>query len=725
MRLQQAGLFGLLLLRVLAGWADSPAAGALVAGMSRPPTAKIKPVVEELWGQTVTDDYRYMERLDEPTLEWMRVQGKFTRSILDSIQPLASLRHEVENLTAGIDLIQSFSFSGRRAFFEERVPGSTDFVLKVADSQGTQELINTTTLPSSGLGRFYAINYYLPSPDGTKVAVGISENGSEDATLSIYDVRTRARVAGPVDRAQFGPPAWSADSRGLFFDRLRKLSQADSAADRYEYPNVEFWRFDSEPRVVVGPSKNHGPALGPDELPLVITGVGTPYTALMSVKGVENEISVWITPTHEADNPTTNWRKIVDRADGVTHVEMSGSDFFLLSHQDAPTFKVLRLGEDGTARTASVLMPARSDRVIESIRAASDALYVLATHESYSQLLRVTVPSGRIEEIPLPIHGHVSEAFSRPNEPGIAITLSSWLAPSAVYFYDPVRRIFEPRKLAKATIRADEFLVRDLTALAGDGVAIPLTLIQQRDTRGPHVAILEAYGSYGDSLLAEFNPRRIAALRKGITYGVCHVRGGGELGESWRLAGKDANKRNSWSDLIACAQDMVRRGVTTQDRLFIFGGSAGGIAVGRALTERPDLFAGALDLVPIANTLRLEFSANGPANVPEFGTVADKTGFENLYAMDTIQHLKKGVQYPAIMITAGLNDPRVEPWQAAKVTAALQATGSSNPTLLRFDERGGHGPGATKGQTDTLTADFIAFVLWRAGLREWQPGGLP
>ena len=215
-------------------------------------------------------------------------------------------------------------------------------------------------------------------------------------------------------------------------------------------------------------------------MPLVITGVDAPYTAVMSVKGVENEISVWIAPAHQADSPKTNWRKIVDRADGVTHVEMSGSDFFLLSHQDAPTFKVLRLGEGGTARTASVLMPARSDRVIESIRAASDALYVLATHGSYSQLLRITVPSGRIEEIPLPIHGHVSEAFSRPNEPGIAITLSSWLDPSAVYFYDPVRRVFEPRNLAKVMIRADEFLLSDLTALAGDGVAIPLTLIQQR-----------------------------------------------------------------------------------------------------------------------------------------------------------------------------------------------------------------------------------------------------
>jgi len=725
MRLQQGTFLGLLLLRTFTGCSDSPALGATVADVSRPPGAKIKPVAEEFWGQTVTDDYRYMERLDEPTLEWMRGQGAFTRSILDRIRPLASLRREVESTTAGIDLIQSYSFSGGRTFFEERAPGGTDFVLKVADSQGVRDLINTTNLPSTVRGRSYAINYYMPSPDGTKIAVGISESGSEDATLSIYDVRARARVAGPVDRAQFGPPAWSPDSSGLFFDRLRKTSRADSAATRYEYPTVEFWRFDSVPRKVVGPGTGYGPNLGADELPLVITGVGTPYTALISVKGVEDDISVWVAPAQQADHPTTSWRKIVDRADGVTHVEMRGSDFYLLSHKDAPTFKILRLREGGTAGTASVLLPATSDRVIESIRAASDVLYVVATHGSYSQILRMPVASGHIEEIPLPLRGHVTEAFSRPSEPGIAITLSSWLTPSSVYFYDPARLAFEPRKLAKVTRHPNEYQVSDSSALAGDGVAVPLTLIQQRNIRGPAITILEAYGSYGTSLLADFNPRRMAALQKGITYGICHVRGGGELGESWRLAGKDANKPNSWGDLIACAQDMVKHGVTTSERLFIFGGSAGGIAIGRALTERPDLFAGALDLVPIANPLRLEFSANGPPNIPEFGTVADPAGFANLYAMDTIQHLKRGVQYPAVMITAGLNDPRVEPWQPAKFAAALQATGSSNPTLLRLDERGGHGIGATKAQTDSLTADSIAFVLWRAGLEEWQPSGVP
>jgi prolyl oligopeptidase len=250
---------------------------------------------------------------------------------------------------------------------------------------------------------------------------------------------------------------------------------------------------------------------------------------------------------------------------------------------------------------------------------------------------------------------------------------------------------------------------------------VPLSLIQPRHSLGPQITIIEAYGSYGISELADFSVRRAVAMRHGITYGVCHVRGGGELGEAWRLGGKDANKHNTWGDLIACGDYLVAQGITTKSKLFILGGSAGGITVGRAITDRPDLFAGAIDVVPAGNTLRSEFSPNGPPNIPEFGTITTRAGFSNLYDMDTIQHIKKDVQYPAVIVQTGLNDPRVSPWEPAKVVAALQASGSANPVLLRVDEAAGHGIGSNKSQTDALAADWMAFVFWRAGLPEWQP----
>jgi prolyl oligopeptidase len=359
--------------------------------------------------------------------------------------------------------------------------------------------------------------------------------------------------------------------------------------------------------------------------------------------------------------------------------------------------------------------------VIETIHAASDALYVLARHGAYSQLLRIPAGTKKIEEIALPFAGHIGDAFSDPRTPGVSIALASWVVPPKILAYAPGASFIDLKLATRGDINPSSFVIRDLNAAAQDNVMVPLSLIQPRNAKGPQITIIEAYGSYGISELADFSVRRAAAMRNGITYGVCHVRGGGELGEAWRLGGKDANKHHTWGDLIACGDYLVAQGIATKSKLFILGGSAGGITVGRAITERPDLFAGAIDLVPAGNTLRAEFSPNGPPNIPEFGTVTAQAGFTNLYDMDTIQHIKKDVQYPAVMVTTGLNDPRVSPWEPAKVAAALQASGSANPVLLRIDEEAGHGIGSSKTQTDALTADWMAFVFWRAGLPQWQP----
>ena len=233
--------------------------------------------------------------------------------------------------------------------------------------------------------------------------------------------------------------------------------------------------------------------------------------------------------------------------------------------------------------------------------------------------------------------------------------------------------------------------------------------------------MIEAYGSYGITNLADFSSRRAAMMREGMAYAVCHVRGSSIKGHSWYLAGKDANKHNTWEDLVACGRTLVARGETTPSKLFILGGSAGGITMGRAMETAPDLFAGVIDIVPAANTLRMEFTPNGPDNIPEFGTVTKEQGFKNLYAMDSIVHLKKGVAYPAILISTGLNDPRVAPWVPAKFAAAMMATSSKNPVLLRVDTQAGHGIGSTRSQTDALTADWIAFIKWRAGEKGWHP----
>lgn len=695
---------------------------APVGDFNKPADAPIKPVVETLWGRKVTDNYRYMEEQKPDTMAWMKAEGAYTRRVMDAIQPLQKLRAEVAKFSASFGLIQGYTSYGGRAFYQERAPGSDNFDLMVRDSSGTRKIVDVAALRAAHGGSPYAINYFLASPDGTKVAVGISAGGSEDAVLTVYDAKSGAQIAGPIDRAQFGATAWTDDGKTLYFVRLKKLGPKDPPTEKYKDTTADVWNLKAEPVPVLGTTLGHGPAFSHEEFPVVVIGAGSPLAAAFSINGVQNELAIWLTPVAKIDDPKADWKKFVTRDDDVTGIDMRGEEIFLLSHKDAPTFKVLSVRAGQPLASAKTLVPASPDRVIEAVHAASDALYVLTHHGAYSQLLRIPAGTDRIEEVALPFAGHATEVFSDPRAPGVTVLMSSWVVPPKLNAYNPQNKSFRDLNIGtRGDIDSAAFTVSDLEAKAHDGTMVPLSLVQPKNAKSPQITVIEAYGSYGISNFADFSVRRASFMRQGITYGVCHVRGGGELGEAWRLGGKDANKHNTWQDMIACGESLVAHGTTSKDKLFILGGSAGGITMGRSLTERPDLFAGVLDLVPAGNTLRSEFSPNGPPNIPEFGTVKTEAGFNNLYDMDTTVHVKKGVQYPAVMVTTGLNDPRVSSWEPAKVAAALQDSGSVRPVLLRIEAQAGHGIGSTKTQNDELYADMIAFVLWRAGEPQWRP----
>ena len=698
------------------------ATAANAATITKPAAAPVRPVTETLWGRKVTDNYRYMEAVGPETVSWIKAQGAYTRALMDSIKPRAALAKRVAAFTGSFATIQGYAMYGGRAFYEERAPASDNFDLMVKDGGQTRKLVDIAALRAAHGGKPYAINYFLASPDGSKVAVGVSEGGSEAAVLSVYDAVTGGRIAGPIDRTDFGATSWSDDSTLLYFIRLKKLAKGEPAVDKYKNVTANAWNLKAKPVPVAGNGIGKQGLFKPGDFPAIDLAPTAPRAVLLSINGVQNEIKAWTAPVADASSATAPWKPLVDRKDDVTDVEMRGNDIYPLSHKDAPTFKVLVVKAGQPLSTAKVLVPAAPDRVIEAIKPAADGLYVLANKGAYSELLRVRTGTTTIEAVGLPFKGHVTEMFGDPRESGVAVNLSSWAVPLQEYRYDPAANRFVDLGIeTSGDFRSSRYTVSDLQAPARDGVAVPLSLIQPRDKPLPQITVIEAYGSYGISNFADFSQRRAAMLNEGITYGVCHVRGGGENGDAWRLAGKDANKHNTWEDLIACGRYVIARGIATRKTLFIAGGSAGGITMGRAMEEAPDLFAGVIDVVPAANTIRSEFSPNGPPNIPEFGTIKTRQGFRNLYAMDSVQHVKSGVTYPAVMISTGLNDPRVSPWEPAKFAAALQASGTPNPILLRVDTQAGHGIGSTKTQGDELDADWIAFVSWRAGLEEWQP----
>ncbi len=699
------------------------AAGARVTPVEpalKGPAIAPSPVTETYFGTKVTDPYRGLEKLDAATLDWMRAQGKVTRTLLDSIPPRAAYLAKMTALTGSFGAVRDAQFGGERLFYQERAPGRDQFDLMVREADGTKRRLVDMAGYIAGHGNVpHAIDYYAPSRDGTKVAIGISAAGSEDSRLSVIDAATGKTLAGPVDRAQFGSPSWLDDGSGLFFVRLQELKPGQPISDKYNNATADFWDLKGEPVVVAGAAQHLGPNADPIKTPAVLV-VPHSADALLAVQnGVQNEAEFYVAPLADARAGRARWRQVVTTADAVTGITADKDRIVLLTHKDAPTFKVMAMKWSGTAATATTLVPARPERINESVAMARDGVYVGGREGLDGRLVRVEV-DGVVVPIAMPYDGTVGAVVADPDHDGAVIDLDAYTRPPTT-FRLLGRRLTDLGLESGPKLDYRRYRAVELTATAKDGTKVPLTVLTAAGPVTARPLLLDAYGAYGISALPGFRPRYLAFVDAGGSFAECNVRGGGELGDAWRLGGKDAAKPNTWRDAIACGEALIAAGYTTKEQLAITGTSAGGIMVGRAATERPDLFAAAITRVGDSNALRSETMVSGPANIPEFGTVANPQGFRNLFEMDAYQHVKDGVTYPAWLLTTGLQDPRVAPWEAAKMAARLQAAGGPNPVLLRIEEQAGHGLGTTRTTRDAEEADIAAFVLWRAGVPEWQP----
>jgi prolyl oligopeptidase len=352
---------------------------------------------------------------------------------------------------------------------------------------------------------------------------------------------------------------------------------------------------------------------------------------------------------------------------------------------------------------------------------ARDGLYLLDLDGGYHSLRKLT-RDGRVSAVALPFEGSIGGVSASTASDGCFIDGTAWLLPFTSFRYDPASGRTAPTGVAPpSALDLSGFEAIRGFATARDGTQVPLSIVARkglkRDGRNP--TLVAAYGAYQITSGPYFSTRALAFLERGGVLATAHVRGGGEYGKRWWQAGQKLTKPNTWRDLIDCCEQLLREGWASKATLTIQGGSAGGITVGRALTERPDLFAGVISNVGLSNALRAEFSQNGPPNIDEFGTVTKRDGFAGLLAMDALQHVKDGTRYPAVLLTVGMTDPRVEAWHGGKIAARLQkATRSGRPVLLRVGFDAGHGRGSTRSQIDEERADEFAFVLWCAGRKD-------
>jgi len=682
-------------------------------------------VTDTYFGTTVVDPYRWMENLKSPEVQsWMKAQNDYTRDYLSHLPGRDALIKRVLALDNASTRVGGLSFFGGRYFYFKVTPKDQTPKLYARDGlTGEERLLADPQIIGGDKTKRFTITDFYPTSDGKLVGVEVAAGGSEEGVLRVIDAANGHVLPDLIDRVWGASASWDPSDKFFYYTRLQKLGPNDSPLNK-ELDEASYLHHlgDNPDRDVVILSRKAVPALGmvPTDSAYVSVTPGSPYVLGLISHGVKNELTLAISPADAAAKGAPVWTKFVDVDDDVTSGAVMGHDMWLLTHKDASRFKVIHLDLDHPDITKADVSVAQSDLVLQGVSTAKDGLYIEATKGGISHLLRIPYGQTAATPVALPFDGSIEGFFTDVGMDGALIRFAGWTEAPQWYAYDPAAD-----KLTNTNIEVlnptdfSDISSVEVNAPGADGTPVPLSIIYKKDLpmNGQNPCLMEGYGAYGISLDPNFDATRLALLEKGIIIAYAHVRGGGENGEDWHLAGQKLTKQNTISDFIACAEYLIKQGYTSPSKLAGRGTSAGGITIGGALTQRPDLFTLCIVNVGVSDTLRMEAGPNGAVNTPEFGSVKDADGFKALYSMDAYQHVKDGTAYPAVLLITGANDPRVDPWELFKMTARLQAaTSSKNPILLRIDYDAGHGIGSSKTQRDLITADQAALLLARAAM---------
>jgi prolyl oligopeptidase len=649
--------------------------------------------------------------------------------VLDRIPGRDALQARIAAHTGGGTVASQVRQAGGRVFYLKLEPGQDTFKLYVRDGVNGAETLLVDPDSHASPGHHFAIDYYEPSPDGSRIAYGLSPGGSEKSVIHIVDVSPRKEWPEAIDRAEDGSPSWRDDNPSFYYNRFAKVGPEAKDTEQYLNSRACLHVVGTDPekdRALIGTGVRGSVPLTPVDTPFIQATAGSPWVIAVISHGADPAVTAYVARSDQGD-ALSPWVKVADVNDAVTTIVPHGDRLYLLTHKNAPRYQVIAVDASAPDLSKAVTVIPPGERVIQTMDASSNALYVRDLDRGLHRLRRYDFAGGRVEDVALPLQGALSGPYLDPKSPAVLAGMASWLSPMAYYSLDGKAStrtsIVPPWKDDVSRYTAEEVLAR-----SWDGTMIPLSIVHRRDVKldGRNPVWLTGYGAYGIPLTPGFVSRYLALLEDGGVYAVAHVRGGGEFGEEWHLAGKQATKPNTYKDLIACAEYIVKQGYGSPATLSIEGRSAGGITVGMATTARPDLFRVVLNGVGDNNTLRCENGTDGPANSLEYGSTKTEAGFRALYAVDATQHVVPGTAYPAVLLTSGFNDPRVAPWQPGKMAAHLQAaTKSGRPVLFLVDFDAGHGMGSSKSQRDRELADQLAFLYWQIGVPAYQPPAEP
>ena len=701
---------------------------ALVA-LAAPPVTPKMPVTDTYHGEQVTEAYRWLEDWTDARVKaWSDAQNTHTRAALDVLPDIAAIRARVAQVLGAKTVSwRAVTQRGALTFAMKRQPPKQQPFLVVStsldDPSAERVLVDPSVLDESGLTH---IDWYVPSPDGSLVAVSLSKGGTESGDVHLFDVATGQATGEVVPRVNGGTAggdlAWQPDGKAFFYTRYPRGEERPKA-DRDFFQQLYVHQLGD-------PTANDRYELGRD-LPRIAEiqlAMHQPSGRLLATvqKGDGGEFA------HYLRSKDGTWRQFSSFGDRVVQAAFGPrDDLYVLSRRDAPKGKLLRVQiADLDVQGAPTVVPEGEDNIVEdfwgapTVYPAATKLFVVYQLGGPGEIRVFDLagaPQPKPKQLPVSAVGGITSLGGD----AILFNNMSYLQPAAWYRYDAATKQTRRTALvATAPERFDDSEVRREFATSKDGTKVPLNIMLPRgaDLDGTRACVVTGYGGYGVSLEPWFSTTAAVLLEQGVIKVVANLRGGGEYGEAWHLQGNLTRKQNVFDDFAAGIAHVKQRGYCARTRVGIVGGSNGGLLMGATMVQHPTLASAVVSYVGIYDMLRVELSSNGAFNIPEFGTVKDAAHFEAMRAYSPYHNVVDGTKYPPTLFLTGANDPRVDPMQSRKMTARLQAANAAEtPILLRTSADTGHGGGTKLTARIDQLADHFSFLFHHLGVKYRAP----
>ena len=671
----------------------------LNTGFSQPPAAEKKNVNETIFGINISDPYRYLENLTDTSVEsWYRQQAAYAKAQLNKfpdrqkiMQDFFSFGRNMTNLKASMEITDKYLI-----YLKVINPMNAVFEYHLIDRKANKDTLlfrsNDPAIMDTSQYRLEKINL---SPDEQLLCLeGNKKDGSEFQCLRFYHIPSMKILPDKVFK-KFR--RWMPDSRSI---AVLAVQTTDIKSDKlYENTAIEIYTIGKDGLVDIFSARSAPHLkLDPKYITRITTNTESSYIAGSTVSVSSYIHNIYFAPLGNYNIISRAWKPILFPRDSVTDIVNStniiiyGDYIYYKSASGNPNYTLRRVSIPSGKKEVIV-----NDRegILHDFTIVNDRLYYVLRNGLQCQLFVSSLKDIKNrKQVILPKEGMVSIETTKGNK-RVLLTIRSWTSFTEEYLFNPDDQSWtiNPLHTNLKLPWQDKVESKEVWVTARDGTKVPLTLIYPKDLKldGQNPALIYGYGSYGDSEFPSVNPIELFQVSKGIIKAIAHVRGGGELGDQWHLAGMKKTKSNTWNDFIDCAEWLIENKYTSPSRLIGEGSSAGGVLIGRAITERPDLFCGAIINVGLMNASRFAFTPNGANHFDEFGNPSINEEFKSLYEMDAYLHIKDKTAYPAIYITAGWNDARVIAWQPGKFAARIQnSTTSGKPVYFIVNFDAGH-----------------------------------